>query len=136
VGGTSLSGRTGKVTTLAGATVSYMTWTFKYDNSKWYIDRAGMPLPNGYKPTVTVAWKNQSLALTSSDLYDSVVVYYTDYTKDSYSTNTFSGTYKPFQNHTPDGFRVRLKSDGSKWYFDAAGVPLTPASSKWFSDMD
>lgn len=116
--------------------VSYIAIGVKYDSSsKWYFDRSGLPLPTGYKPMISSAWKNQSLSLTSSDLYDKVVIYFTDYTKDIYSTNESSGLYKPFRARTADGFMVRLKSDGSKWYFDNAGIPV-PAGSKWFSDMD
>jgi hypothetical protein len=127
----------GRVSTLVGSTVSYMAVRLKYStlSEKWYFDRAGLPLPGGYRPNIVSGWKNQSLALNSSDVYDTVVIFFTDGTRDAYSTSELSGLYKPFRARTPEGFMVRLKSDSSKWYFDNFGTPL-PVGSKWFVDVD
>jgi hypothetical protein len=127
----------GRLSYTTGKTLSYLSVRCKYDPArKWYFDRSGLPLPNGYTPSIGFTWKNNSMYVTSSDVLDEVIVYYTDLSKDSWSNSSASAWIKPFQGKTVDGVRVRLKSDGSKWFFDNLGLPVDPLSSKWYTDLD
>jgi hypothetical protein len=133
--GESLSGLRGKVSWPAGTPVSYVRVTLK-DGGKWYFDGLGAALPLGYTPRVSISYRNNSVYVDySSDLYDTFWVHYTDGTKESWSTSAYSGWYKPFRGKTVAAVAIRLKSDGSKWYFDNLGAML-PCDSKWYTDVD
>jgi hypothetical protein len=104
-------------TTLLGGTTS---------STKWYFDCDVVQIPDANCP---LKWylDNRVLTIGSTKAFDKFEVYYTDRTKDRLDVNASSLTYKLRYGKTLDGFFVRLKSDGSKWYCD---------NSKWFVDVD
>jgi hypothetical protein len=133
----STPGPTGSSATTPKATVSYIVVTLRYDSSKWYFDRSGNALPGGYKPTITVKLGSSSVSVQSSDQFDTVKVHFANGTIQGWSTSSLSGSYsfRLPRGSSVDGVMVRLKSDGSKWYFDNWGVPVLD-SSKWYTDID
>jgi len=73
--------------------------------------------------------------VTSNVTYTEVKVATTTNNVLTYNTgSTTSGTYDTQDTVTVDAVRVTV-TDGSKWYFDAAGNIL-PLDSKWYQDLD
>jgi hypothetical protein len=135
----SFKGASGKVSFPAARKWTHAVVQVK-DGSKWYFDNAGNLLPEGYKPSIQLSLPlalagPQTLAVTSSDLYDKLTVFYSDGSKDNLGADDLHGSYKLNPRKGIDGFCIRLKSDGSKWYFDNLGIPVL-SGAKWFADMD
>lgn len=121
----------------SGRKVSYMQVQVKYDKSQWPFDRAGQPLPGGYLPQIQVTLGSNSLVVSSSDVYEEAIVHFTDGERKSFSNSDYNGRHRSdeFGARTVEAISIKLKSNSSKWYFDALGA-LQPLSSKWYTDVD
>jgi hypothetical protein len=153
-----LSGSYGVIYSGAGNELSYVQ-VVQGSGSKWFFDRSGMLLPEGYKPRITVcvlqndselgtvklasgkknkrasALLSSIVSVTSSDLYSEVKVGLSTDAVATFETTATSGEYDTQSEGEVEAVRVTLAADGSKWYFDQYGN-LLPLDSKWYTDLD
>lgn len=112
----------------------------------WYFDNAGTWLPDGYKPKFwsslagkgasTVWVDGNELAITCSDTYSQVKVYYLDDSTQVFDTSEASGTYDlVIPGYNVAAIRITLASDGSRYYYKPDGSEL-PLGTKWYEDAD
>jgi hypothetical protein len=120
---TTLSGTTGIVTDVVGTL------------GKWFIDEDVVPADPAKCP-FTVACDGRTLNIASGVRFDKVEVYYSDGSKDNTSVYTTSLAYRLRYGKTLAGFMVRLKADGSKWFFDNGKWFIDADSARWYGDCD
>ena len=123
----------GLVGSLLSTTTTVVTNTVS--SLKWFIDCSVVDASLLLCPFVT-SNENNCLGIASSKAFDKVEVYYSDRTKDSYSVYTTSLKVKLRSGKTLDGFMVRLKADGSKWFFDNGKWFIDADSARWYGDVD
>lgn len=105
------------------------------NSSKWYFDCAVVPVNPG-KCDFVNSFDGTNFGLASSRVFDKVELYYSDCSKDGYSVNGNSFKCRVRPGKSLDGFMARLKSDGSKWFFDNGKWFIDVDSARWYGDCD
>jgi hypothetical protein len=112
----------------------------------WYFDSAGLWLPHGYRPkfgsslgsrSASTVWVDgRQLAITCSDAYSQVKVYYNDDSSQVFNTDESTGMYNlAISSDNLAAVRITLAGDGSRYYYGPDGGEL-PAGTKWYEDAD
>jgi hypothetical protein len=141
-----LSGYTAVIHSDLDANLSYLAVRTK-GGDYWYFDRGGLWLPKGYTPkfessldddrSASSVWVDgQELAITASDEYNEVKVYYADDSTQVFETSETSGTYNLLiSGENVEAIRITLEADSSQHYFAPDGSAL-PLGTKWYEDAD
>jgi len=105
-------------------------------SQKWFIDCGVVPVADAACPC-TAKFDGRALSISSgSSQIDKVVVYFTDRSKLDFSLKTSSFSYRLPAGRQLDGLLVRLRNDGSKWYFDSGKWFVDADSARWYGDCD
>jgi hypothetical protein len=123
-----LGGVLGTVTGTVGAVTGILS-------EKWYFDTAVVEPLLALLP-LKAQLDGRNLSLKSTEVFDQVEVCFTDQTKLTLSPNALSLSFRGPYGKTIQGVVVRLKSDGSKWFFDNGKWYVDAASERWYSDVD
>jgi hypothetical protein len=102
---------------------------------KWFIDVDSCLADPALVP-FKHALVDRQFSLNSTQRFDKVEFYYTDRTKENFSVDTCSFNMRVRYGKTLEGFMVRLKSDGSKWFFDGEKWFVDADSGRWYGDVD
>jgi hypothetical protein len=140
-----LSGLTAVVRSAIDSELRYVAVRTK-GGDYWYFDRGGLWLPRGYVPKFGLGlpgkaarsvWVGgQELAITASDEYNEVKVYYEDDSTQVFETAATSGTYNLLiAAENVEAIRITLEADDSRHYFGPDGAAL-PLGTKWYEDSD
>jgi hypothetical protein len=143
-----LDGLLGTIHSDNAAQMTYLKASTK-GGDYWYFDNAGHWLPHGYLPkfwsslspqgrSASSIWVGgNELSIASTDQYSEVKVFFSDQTTQTFNTNEKSGSYNlVIAADNVEAIRITLASDGSPYYFDAAGQPLAAGGAKWYEDAD
>jgi len=130
--GDSARGTSGLVSTVTSTVTSTLSSTLT--SQKWYIDCGVVPIVNC---PLTSTFDGKVLSIKSAKgSFDKAVVFFTDRSKADFSLNAGSFSYTLPKGKTLDGFMVRLKADGSKWFFDSGKWFVDVDSARWYGDCD
>lgn len=128
------SGLLGDVLQPVGGLVGTVTGTVS-GVLKWFIDADSCPVDPALVP-FKHSLVDRQFSLSSTKLFDKVEFYYTDGSKENFSLYTHSFNLRLRYGKTLDGFMVRLKHDGSKWFFDGEKWFVDADSARWYGDVD
>jgi hypothetical protein len=127
-----LGGVLGTVTGVVTGTVDTVTGVL---TGKWYIDEEVVPADPAKCP-FTTRFESNILYIKSTRVFDKVELYYTDGSQENFSLYNLNFSIRPRYGRTLDGYMIRLKADGSKWFFDSGKWFVDVDSGRWYGDVD